>query len=79
MGDPVCYRGGIVEVMAMTLRLTEAETEQLRTAAAREGVSMQEFARTAIGDRATGRRQRIVGIVQRTVDRDRRLLDRLAQ
>ena len=34
--------------MAMTLRLDDAETEALRSAAELEGVSMQEFARRAI-------------------------------
>ena len=34
--------------MAMTLRLTEEETEALRDQAEREGRSMQEVARTAI-------------------------------
>lgn len=34
--------------MAMTLRLTDEESEALRLMAEREGVSMQELARTAI-------------------------------
>ncbi len=38
--------------MAMTLRLTDEETEALRKAAEAENVSMQEFARAAIRDRA---------------------------
>lgn len=36
--------------MAMTLRLTEAETEALRSRAEREGRSMQEVAREAVRD-----------------------------
>jgi uncharacterized protein (DUF1778 family) len=38
--------------MAMTLRLTDEETEVLRKAAEAEGVSMHEFARAAIRERA---------------------------
>jgi len=34
--------------MAMTLRLTEHDTERLRALAAAEGLSMQEVARSAI-------------------------------
>lgn len=34
--------------MAMTLRLTDDETQALRERAAREGRSMQELARTAV-------------------------------
>jgi hypothetical protein len=36
--------------MAMTLRLTEAETAALREQAAREGRSMQDIARQAVQD-----------------------------
>jgi hypothetical protein len=39
---------GIIDTMAMTLRLTPEETEQLRRYAARRGRSMQEVAREAI-------------------------------
>jgi plasmid stability protein len=44
--------------MAMTLRLTDEESEALRLRAAREGRSMQEVARTAVRDyidRTSGR------------------------
>jgi predicted transcriptional regulator len=37
--------------MAMTLRLSDEETEALRRQAEREGRSMQEVARAAIADR----------------------------
>ncbi len=36
--------------MAMTLRLSDAETDALRRRAQREGRSMQEVARTAVRD-----------------------------
>lgn len=36
--------------MAMTLRLSEAEAEALRLRARQEGRSMQEVAKTALGD-----------------------------
>ena len=44
--------------MAMTLRLTDDETDALRRRAAREGRSMQDVARTAVReyiDRTSGR------------------------
>lgn len=40
--------------MAMTLRLTEEETENLRARAAEEGRSMQEVARQAVRDYIEG-------------------------
>lgn len=36
--------------MAMTLRLTDEETDALRVTAEREGRSMQDVARQAVGD-----------------------------
>lgn len=51
--------------MAMTLRLSDEETEALREAAAREGVSMQELARRAIREH----------VEQWARDRDRFLAD----
>jgi predicted transcriptional regulator len=65
--------------MAMTLRLTDEETEALRAQAERENRSMQEVAREAIrlyvNRRATVREQAL----RRIVSEDRELLDRLAQ
>jgi predicted transcriptional regulator len=40
--------GDTIAAMAMTLRLTEDETEALRQRARREGRSMQEIAREAV-------------------------------
>ena len=41
--------------MAMTLRLTDEETEALRRRAEREGVSMQEVARRAVHEYVSSR------------------------
>ena len=65
--------------VAMTLRLTEEETEALRAQAAREGRSMQDVARSAIrlyvNRRAVTRNEAL----RRIVAEDRELLDRLAR
>lgn len=45
---PATCAVGIIDTMAMTLRLTEEETEQLRRYAARHGRSMQDIAREAV-------------------------------
>lgn len=63
----------------MTLRLTDEETEALRAAAEREGRSMHDVARTAIAE-YVGRRARLRdAILDHVVERDRSLLDRLAE
>jgi hypothetical protein len=49
------YHGGIMSGMAMTLRLTEAETEALRAQAEIEGRSMQDVARAALREYVTRR------------------------
>ena len=65
--------------MAMTLRLTDEETAALKEAAAREGVSMQEFARRAIRESAsTWRRDRDEFLASFSRE-NKGLLDRLAQ
>lgn len=63
--------------MAMTLRLTEEETELLRRTAEREHRSMQEVARLAILEYATSRRERRAEALRRIVSEDAGLLDRL--
>ena len=63
----------------MTLRLTDEETEALRKAAKAEGVSMQEFARVAIRDRATRWEIERDSFLTDFVARNKGLLDRLAQ
>jgi hypothetical protein len=49
------YHGGIMSGVAMTLRLTEAETEALRRQAEIEGRSMQDVARAALREYVTRR------------------------
>jgi predicted transcriptional regulator len=44
------YQIGIVELMAMTLRLSDEQTEALRRRADREGRSMQQVALSALED-----------------------------
>jgi hypothetical protein len=66
-------------VMAMNLRLTDAESEALRTKADQEGRSMQEVARTAIAQYVSERPQRLRDAIERVRDEDRELLERLAQ
>ncbi|MGV1036442.1 MAG: ribbon-helix-helix protein, CopG family [Candidatus Nanopelagicales bacterium] len=67
--------------MAMTLRLTDEETELLRQQAEREHRSMQEVVRLAILERVArdDRSQWIKTNTERIMSRDRDLLNRLAQ
>ena len=67
--------------MAMTLRLTEDETDALRLRASREGRSMQEVARTAVReyiDRAS-RRELLDGILDQELPRYAEALRRLGE
>ncbi|HEX3827467.1 MAG TPA: hypothetical protein VHV82_09375 [Sporichthyaceae bacterium] len=63
--------------MAMTLRLDEVETENLRRRAEREGVSMQEVARKAIRLYVSDRPERLDTIVTQILAEDAELIDRL--
>lgn len=63
--------------MAMTLRLTDAETEQLRLTADAENRSMQEVARAAIRAYTTRHTARRAEALTRIVAEDAALLDRL--
>lgn len=65
--------------MAMTLRLTEAETEQLRARAQAEGVSMQEVARKAIAEYISDRKSRLEKAIDDVLANDAELLRRLSQ
>ncbi len=67
--------------MAMTLRLTEEETESLREQAEREHRSMHEVVRLAVLDRVNRARrsQEIRDTTQFVMDRDAELLRRLAE
>ena len=44
------YHSGIIVAVAMTLRLTDAQTEALRARAGKEGRSMQQIARSALDE-----------------------------
>lgn len=64
--------------MAMTLRLTDEQTERLREAAARDGLSMQAAAIKAVDDYATDRKARRREILTEMMRKHGDLLDRLA-
>lgn len=67
--------------MAMTLRLTEDETEALRCRARREGRSMQDVARSAVRsyiDR-TSRRELLDGVLDEQLPRYAEALRRLGE
>lgn len=63
--------------MAMTLRLTDEETEALRKTAEAENRSMQEVARTAIQKYVTNHRDRVQEILERIAVEDAELIRRL--
>jgi hypothetical protein len=67
--------------MAMTLRLTEEETEALRRQAEREHRSMQEVVRLAVLDRIENmdRAERIRETTEYVLQRDAEALRRLAE
>ena len=63
----------------MTLRLNDDEAEALRRKAAEEGRSMQDVARSAINRYTRDEDAEFRAMVGSIVERDRELLDRLAQ
>ena len=63
----------------MTLRLTDEETEALRTAAEAAGMSMQEYARAAIREKTSSWAAEREAFLTRFVQENKGLLDRLAQ
>lgn len=67
--------------MAITLRLTEAETEALRSRAEREGRSMQEVAREAVRDyvERTSKRDLIERALDEEIPRYAEALRRLGE
>ena len=65
--------------MAMNLRLSAEHTDALRTAAAQDGISMQEAALAAIDAYTARRGQRLRDAIQKVVIEDAELLKRLAQ
>lgn len=66
-------------VMAMNLRLTDAETQALRDRAQQEGTSMNELARRAISEYVADRPYRLQGAIARVASEDAELLDRLGR
>jgi len=67
--------------MAMTLRLTDAETEALRLRARREGRSMQEVAREAVREyiERTSRRELLDQVLDEDLPRYAEALRRLGE
>lgn len=65
--------------MAMTLRLTDDETDALRSRAEQEGRSMQDIARTAISEYLSQRPDRLRGAIDRVRTEDAELLERLGR
>ncbi|WP_249010561.1 hypothetical protein [Conexibacter sp. DBS9H8] len=67
--------------MAMTLRLTDDETDALRLRASREGRSMQDVARTAVREYIdrTSRRELLDGILDQELPRYAEALRRLGE
>lgn len=65
--------------MAMTLRLTDEETEALRARAAELGTSMQAVAREAIRQATIERPARLQQAIREVAGEDAELLDRLSR
>lgn len=65
--------------MAMTLRLTDDDTERLRARALADGISMQEVALTAVRQYLDDRSLRLAASIERIRTEDAELLDRLAR
>lgn len=66
-------------VMAMNLRLTDAEAEALRARAEQEGTSMNELARRAISEYVADRPRRLHEAIGRVASEDAELLERLGR
>jgi predicted transcriptional regulator len=73
--------GDTIAAMAMTLRLTEDETEALRQRARREGRSMQEIAREAVRVyiEQTSRRELLDRVLDEELPRYTEALKRLGE
>ncbi len=63
----------------MNLRLTEAESDALRSRAAEESRSMQDVARAAIAEYVTRRPERLRDAIDRVRTEDAELLERLGR
>lgn len=73
------YQCGLMGDMAMTLRLTDEETQALRAAAEREGISMQEVVRKAMRQYVDDWARQRDAFLAEFARENRSLLDRLAQ
>lgn len=75
------YQSDTVIVVAMTLRLTDEETDALRARAEAEGRSMQEVARQAVREyvEKSDVRTRLDRVLDTELPRYREALDRLGQ
>lgn len=75
------YQLSYAVIMAMTLRLTEEETEALRAQAELEHRSMQEVARLAIQERIgrANREMQVRALTREIMARDAGLLRRLGE
>ena len=65
--------------MAMNLRLSDAESEDLHAKAEQEGRSMQEVAGSAIAQYVSDRHKRLSAAIERVRTEDRGLLERLSK
>jgi thymidylate kinase len=67
--------------MAMTLRLSEEETEALRARAEKDGISMHETVRQAVREYVddAARRERILDAARHVMDVHAEALDRLGR
>ena len=74
-----CYHSGIIDAMAMTLRLTHEEDERLAELAAAEGRSKHKVMRLALAERwaKLHREQQLGEILGRVLPRYRGLLDKI--
>jgi hypothetical protein len=65
--------------MAMTLRLSDSQTDALREAATRENKSMQEIVHIALDAYLSRRSERLTSAIARIKTEDQELLKRLSQ
>lgn len=65
--------------MAMTLRLSEKQSRELRKVAEKQGISMQEAALAAVDEYLSKRQIRLKEIINKIKVEDKELLERLAK
>jgi predicted transcriptional regulator len=78
-GGALWYQSGIIQVMGMTLRTNDQQTEALRRQAAAEGRSMQAVALSAIDEYIARRahKAKVAAALQRVVREEAGVLERL--